>query len=377
MAGTYNAKTGYLDVTGLNVQGGKIVVQLDHDTHYVDSEWVISLIDVAISNMNIDSDVVANIANNVRLNDLIDSDAIAAIAAGVSKDLMDSDNVINLLNEGNGKASIINLIKNNFSDVVDSDHIGEIAELVDFEAIMDSELLLKAMYVDNRQTFINTAETYFADFMDSDLILALGRVAAHQVALDSDEVAKVANNELTLINQNIVNFDSDIEFIYRKLILNDSDLQLMRSKYYLIDINDQSQDIQLAQHDSDIDWLSRRVDTAFTLIRDNDSDILAIQNHLAGIDIDDSDTRIRLEQLETNVGIDRFGSLTGGGHENRIGQLETTYATLNATVTSGLTIGDDSGTPTVLADVDVSGLQVGYVLQWNGVNWIAVDPATL
>ena len=365
MAGTYNAKTGYLDVTGLNVEGGKIVVKLDNGYHYVDSEWVISLIDVAISNMNIDSDVVANIANQVRLNDLIDSDAIASIAIGVSKDLMDSDNV----------ASIANQIRLN--DLIDSDAIATIAEGVSKD-LMDSDNVVTLITEGaNLTTLINTLNTNFSDVVDSDLVAAVARVEATKIALDSDEVGKVAIEQLTAINQNIVDFDSDIEFIYRKLVLNDSDLQLMKSKYYLIDVNDQSQNIQLAEHDSDIDWLSRRISTAFTLINDNDSDILAIQGKLASIDIDDSDTRVRLTQLETNVGFDRYGTATGGGHENRIDQLETDYATLNATVTSGLNIGDDSGTATSLADVNLTGLQVGYVLQWNGVNWIAVDPATL
>jgi hypothetical protein len=80
MAGTFNSKTGYLSVTGINVDGGKIVV----DGNVFDSEMIGRMISSSISDMNIDSDVVTRIAQAVDLNNFIDSDTIQTIAQEVA-----------------------------------------------------------------------------------------------------------------------------------------------------------------------------------------------------------------------------------------------------------------------------------------------------
>ena len=88
MAGTYNSKTGYISVTGVNVNGGKIVV----DGNVFDSDMIMGMISSSISEMNIDSDVVTRIAKAVDLNNYIDSDTIKTIAQAVNlNDSIDSD----------------------------------------------------------------------------------------------------------------------------------------------------------------------------------------------------------------------------------------------------------------------------------------------
>ena len=88
MAGTYNSKTGYLSVTGINVDGGKIVV----DGNVFDSDMIMGMISSSISEMNIDSDVVTRIAQAVDLNNFIDSDAITTISQAVlANNNIDSD----------------------------------------------------------------------------------------------------------------------------------------------------------------------------------------------------------------------------------------------------------------------------------------------
>lgn len=81
MAGTYNSKTGYLTVNGVNVNGGKLVI----DGNVFDSEMIGGMISSSISDMNIDSDVVTRIAQIVDLNNYIDSDAITTIATAVAQ----------------------------------------------------------------------------------------------------------------------------------------------------------------------------------------------------------------------------------------------------------------------------------------------------
>lgn len=88
MAGTYNSKTGYLSVTGINVDGGRIVV----DGNVFDSDMIVGMINSSISDMNIDSDVVTRIAQAVDLNNFIDSDAITTISQAVlANNNIDSD----------------------------------------------------------------------------------------------------------------------------------------------------------------------------------------------------------------------------------------------------------------------------------------------
>lgn len=92
MAGTFNSKTGYLSVTGINVSDMIVV-----NGNVFDSEMIQRMITSSIDDMNLDSEVVRTIANTVRLNDLIDSDAIKTIASKVLADNNIDSEIINTI----------------------------------------------------------------------------------------------------------------------------------------------------------------------------------------------------------------------------------------------------------------------------------------
>lgn len=87
MAGTYNSKTGYLDISGLTVEDGITVA----GKYNLDSDWVIGLATTVAErvtvDMNVDSDVINKLARSAVSNLNLDSDIVEVISSRVAKDM--------------------------------------------------------------------------------------------------------------------------------------------------------------------------------------------------------------------------------------------------------------------------------------------------
>ena len=258
MAGTFNSKTGYLTVTGINVSGGNFVL----DGNIFDSEMILGMINTQIADMNIDSDTVKLIAQNVHLNDLIDSDGVNAIATAV----------------------------------------------------------------------------FASNNIDSDVINAIAVAAQSQIQTNINEI------------------DSDVGYAIARNLVQDSEIQVLKSKYAVILTNDGVQDASITQLQTDITNVNARLTQNDSDHVEVEADVSALYTRMTAAETSNFTLDARVDTLDTTVGI--TGS---GGHADRITTLEADLAALQATV-AALTLND-------LADVDTTGATINDALVWDGTRW--------
>ena len=243
MAGTYNSKTGYLTINGIDVLAGG-VIKVDQ--------------------------MQANATGAVFVND-----SFAALGA-----TFDSDVIV--------RAPFTTYGANTY--VSTSRFLGDST----FSAgiIADGGISIKTNHgyhnLDS-EWVISLVTPLISDDIDSDVI---------------DQIAIAAQAQLTV---NVNNLDSDVSYNQMRIIIHDSDIQNLKGKYSTILSNDSVQDANIATNTADILTLSNRISQNDSDITEIETDVTALYGRMTTNENTNTTLDARVSTLEATVGVTGTG----------------------------------------------------------------------